>query len=114
MGESSVKTGDPHTVKGHVHREGVVDWRTIDPDTFKGSLLAEELLTYAEHLDELLARAEGSYVLIVGREVVSVFERLDQAALAAHQQFPGRPVLIKRVEAFEPIQTLGGAVLAEG
>jgi hypothetical protein len=113
---------DPSELRGYVrnagfasHREGVIDWRTVDPETFKGSVLAEELRTYAEHLDELLERAEGRYVLIVGREIIRDFDhstKLGDVALEAHHQFPGRPVLIKKVAAFEPIHTLGGVVPA--
>ena len=95
-----------------VHREGVIDWRTIDPAIIRGNgILVEELLTYREKLDELLQRGSGQFVLIVGREIISLFPSLESAALHASEKFGERDVLIKRIAEVAPIHTLGGAVL---
>jgi hypothetical protein len=95
-----------------VHRGEFIDWRTIDPATIQGEgVPVEELLTYREKLDELLQHAPGQFVLIVGREIISLFPDLDSAARYATEQFGGRPVLIKKVAAVEPIHSLGGAML---
>ncbi len=92
--------------------DGVIDWRTIDPATIRGEgIPVEELLYYREKIEDLLRDAEGRYVLIVGRQVVSLFPDLDEAARYAAQWHPDRPVLIKKVVAAESVHSLGGAVI---
>jgi hypothetical protein len=98
---------------GVSHPEVQIDWRTVDPETIRGEgIPAEELRYYAERIEELLSHAEGRYVLIVGREVISLFEDLDSAAGYAREHYGDRAVLIKKVAAVEPIHTLGGGVLS--
>jgi hypothetical protein len=95
-----------------IPREGTVDWRKLDPSTIRESgILVEELLTYRENLDDLLQRGSGQFVLIVGREIISLFPNLESAARYAAEHFRGRDLLIKKISQFEPIHTLGGAVL---
>jgi hypothetical protein len=95
-----------------VHPEGVLDWRTIESTTIRGEgIPIEELLFYREKINELLQHAEGRYVLIVGRAVVSLFDDLDAAAQYSAQHYAGKAVLIKKIAAIEPIHTLGGAIL---
>jgi hypothetical protein len=49
------------------------DWRTYDPAKGEGDqTLLEDLITYKEHLDELLKR-KGDYVVIKGRQFIGIF-----------------------------------------
>ena len=94
-------------------REGVIDWRTIDEATIReNGILVEELLTFRENIDELLQHGSGQFVLIVGREIVSLFPDLETAASYATERFQGRDVLIKKISLTSPIHTVGGAALA--
>ena len=87
------------------------DWHTYDPTKVEGDqTLLEELITYKEHLDELLER-EGDYVLIKGRQVVGIFADRQAAMEKAVDLFGTEPALIKRIVAREPVVTLGGAAL---
>ena len=90
----------------------VKDWRTIDPESIrKGGILVAEQLLYREKLDDLLRDGEGRLVLIVGSEIISFFDDLTEAAEYAIKHYGGRPVLIKKVAATEPIHSFGGAVV---
>jgi hypothetical protein len=72
--------------------------------------LLEELITYKDHLDELLQR-KGDYVLIKGRRIIGIFTDRQDAIEKAVALFGTEPALIKRIVAREPIITLGGAAL---
>ena len=88
------------------------DWRTIDPSTIQGEgIPVEELRFYRETIDEMLRLATGSYVLIVGREVISYFPDLEAAARHAEEYFRGQTFLIKKVAPIEPVHTTGGVVV---
>ena len=87
------------------------DWHSYDPTKVEGDqTLIEELITYKEHLDELLRR-EGDYVLIKGRQVVGIFADRQAAMGKSVDLFGTEPALIKRIVASEPVVTLGGAAL---
>jgi hypothetical protein len=87
------------------------DWHTYDPAKVEGDqTLLEELITYKDHLDELLER-EGDYVLIKGRQVVGIFADRQVAMEKAIDLFGTETALIKRIVANEPVITLGGAAL---
>jgi hypothetical protein len=87
------------------------DWRTYDPTKVEGDqTLLEELVTYKDHLDELLQR-KGDYVLIKGRRIIGIFTDRQDAIEKAVALFGTEPALIKRIVAREPILTLGGAAL---
>jgi hypothetical protein len=89
----------------------LLNWRTFDPSSINGDdSLAEELLTYKQHLDELLKR-KGQYVLIKGSEVIDYFSTLDAALEAAAERFGGAPALIKQVVEREPVYPAGGLAL---
>ncbi len=93
-------------------RSRSVDWRTVDLSTVDGEgLPIEELRFYQEKLGEMLSVARGRFVLIVGREIVAYFDDLDSAAQFAAEHHRSRFVLIKKVDASEPIHSLGGAEL---
>jgi hypothetical protein len=88
-----------------------INWRTFDPSKVEGDqTLLEELITYKEHLEELLQR-KGDYVLIKGRQVVGIFADRQQAIEKAVGLFGGEPVLVKQIVVREPIHYLGGGML---
>jgi hypothetical protein len=87
------------------------DWRTYDPTKVEGDqTLLEELITYKDHLDELLER-KGDYVLIKGRKIIGIFANCQDAMEKAVDLFGTEPALIKRIVAREPILSLGGIAL---
>jgi hypothetical protein len=59
--------------------------------------LDAELRTYRSHLDELIGRAKGKYVLIKGELVIDVFENQTDAITKGFKQFGNNPFLVKRV-----------------
>jgi hypothetical protein len=88
-----------------------INWRTFDPTKVEGDTsLLEELVTYKDHLEELLER-KGDYVLIKGRRVIGIFADRREAIEKAVDLFGGQPALVKQIVAKEPIHTLGGAAL---
>jgi hypothetical protein len=86
------------------------DWRTFDPAIHlrEGMLFNEETITYAAHLDELLAH-EGQYVLIKGREIVGIFPTQRAALDEAVDRFDD-PAMVKQIAALEPMVRLGHVV----
>jgi hypothetical protein len=87
------------------------DWRTFDPaiHIHKNTPMAEEMITYAAHLDELLAH-EGQYVLIKGREIVGIFPTQRAALDEAVDRFDDYPAMVMQITALEPIERLGHVV----
>ncbi len=85
------------------------DWRTLDPPTLRGQ--GEELQTHREKIAEILAEDDGRdlHVLIVGTQVIRFFSDPEQAVSYPHLAFKDRQILIKKVAAWEPIRSLGGA-----
>jgi hypothetical protein len=83
------------------------DWRKFDPAIHapEGSPFAEEEATYAEHLDELLAR-EGQYVLIKGRKILGIFSTKEEGMEESVKHYDGHPVMVKRIELLEPMISL--------
>jgi hypothetical protein len=86
-----------------------LDWRTFDPSMFakKDGAMIEEMLTYRDHLKELL-RDEGKYVVIKGREVIGVYAERDDALDEAIARFGSEPVFVKQIASKEPFITMGG------
>ena len=67
------------------------NWRSFDPSKVLGDqTLLEELVTYRDHLDELLKR-KGDYVLIKGRKVIGIFADRQEAIEKAYDLFEGQP-----------------------
>ena len=63
----------------------------FDPSKVVGDqTLVEELITYKNHLDELLQR-KGDYVLIKGRKVFGIFADRQEAIEKAYELFGGQP-----------------------
>ena len=92
------------------HRE-YFDWRRFDPAIHidETAPMAEELITYAERLDELLAH-EGQYVLIKGREVVGIFSERGAALDEAVDRFGDYPAMVKKIVALQPIEVIPNAL----
>ncbi len=87
------------------------NWRTFDPSKIVGDqTLVEELITYKNHLDELLKR-KGDYVVIKGRKVVGIFADRQEAIEKAYELFGGQPTLVKQIVLRERIHSLGGVIL---
>ena len=87
------------------------DWRTFEPSTLEGgakALLATELTTYRDRLDELLQR-EGEYVVIKGREIAGFFRNRRSAVEAAVAAYGPGPCLVKKVVEKEPVSRIGHA-----
>jgi hypothetical protein len=94
------------------HRDSF-DWRTFDPAMLPGgpdATLATELVTYRDHLDELL-RHEGQYVVIKGREIAGFFRDRKAAVAAAIAAYGPGPVLVKKIVEREPVRRVGHALL---
>ena len=72
--------------------------------------LAAELVTYRDHLDELL-KHEGQYVVIKGEEIVGYHHGRGAAAEAAVARYGAGPVLIKMIVEKEPLRRIGHAIL---
>jgi hypothetical protein len=89
----------------------VIDWRAFDPSWLpegESSPLAAELVTYRDHLDELL-RHEGQFVVIKGGSIRGFYRSRRAALDAAFKQYGRVPVLVKRVVEMEPVHRLGNA-----
>ena len=52
---------------------------------------------YARHREQLLATAEGKFVLIRGHEVSGVYNSTMDAITAGYQRFGNVPFLVKQV-----------------
>jgi hypothetical protein len=90
-----------------------LDWSTFDPSLFENrgdDTLIEELVTYRDHLRDLL-RDEGKYVVIKGPEVIGIYAERQAALHEAATRFGDQPVLVKQIVAKEPMITMGGVVL---
>jgi hypothetical protein len=87
------------------------NWRTFGPSMVVDDwTLLEELTTYRDHLDELLAR-KGDYVLIKERQVIGIFADRQEAIEKAYNLFGGQPAVVKQIVARERIHALGGVIL---
>lgn len=76
------------------------------------AMLEQELAYYAEHLAEWLAKHQGKFVLVKGRELVGVFENQNEALAEGARRFGLESFLARRVEEAEelvhvPALTLG-------
>lgn len=74
--------------------------------------LERELATFKGHFDEWLQTHPGKFVLVVGEELVGVFDTPKQAYEAGIQRFGNIPMLIRQVRpddetTFLPALTLG-------
>ncbi len=110
--KSARRADDYRVKKPRLPKPEYMDWRMFDPSTVRGTHaaeLAEQLVTYRDHLDELL-RHKGKYVIIRGREIIGIYDDEQEALLEAATRFGVEPVLVKQIVAKEPTITLGGVV----
>jgi hypothetical protein len=109
--KKSAQRADSHQAKKpRLPKQQYLDWRTFDLSTFAHNdrfKLMEELLTYRDHLKELLHH-KGKYVLIKGREVIGIYADEREAICEAATRFGGEPVLIKQIAVKELIHSMGG------
>lgn len=64
--------------------------------------LDQELATYRKHLQELLF-VEGKFVLIVGDEVIGLYETCEDAISAGHQRFGCIPLFVQKIAQVEEV-----------
>lgn len=68
------------------------------------SPLAQEWETFRRALPGLLAQGlEGKHVLIVGEEVVSVWDTFSEALADGRRRFPNRPIAAQLVSEWQPV-----------
>ena len=97
------------TARGSGTQSDVFDWRTFEPAMLDGGSkapLATELVTYRDHLDELLQH-KGQYVVIKGQEIAGYFRDRRSAVEAAIAAYGPGPFLVKKVVEKEPIRRIG-------
>ena len=70
----------------------------------ENKLLAEELETYNKHKVELLKENAGKYVLIKGKQVISVSDTQNDAIRVGIDKFGNTPFLVKKIEEIESRQ----------
>ena len=74
-------------------------------------VLETELAYYESVKDSLLQHHEGKCVLIVGRDQLGVFDQAEDAYRAGIEQRGNVPMLIKKVERTEEVETVPSMVL---
>ena len=62
-----------------------------------GRMLEKEQITYEQHRESLLERAEGKFVLIRNEEVVGVYDSKMDAIAQGYQKFGNVPFLVKQI-----------------
>jgi hypothetical protein len=107
------QAADSRPTKWRPPKPRFFDWSKFDPSMVRETgpdSLRDELITYRDHLKELL-RDEGKFVLIKGREIIGIYTERNEALREAISRFGGETVLIKRIAAKEPIISMGGVIL---
>jgi hypothetical protein len=66
-----------------------------------GNALQKEIETFQARKKELLAEAEGKFVLIKGEEVAGVFDSQGDALQGGYKRFGKDPFLVKKVLAVD-------------
>jgi hypothetical protein len=105
------RTSGVRPKKPRLPKAEYIDWRTFDPSMFADNddAMIDEMVTYRDHLDELL-RHKGKYVVIKGREIVGIYADRDKALIEAATRFGGEPAMVKQIVAKEPFIYMGGIV----
>jgi hypothetical protein len=115
------KLESPESVRANNHRPKkwrppkpqYLDWSTFGPSLFENSgddTRMEELVTYRDHLRDLL-RHEGKYVVIKGPEVIGIYAERHAALRKTVTRFGDQPVFVKQIVAKEPMISMGGVIL---
>lgn len=66
-----------------------------------GTALQKEIETFKAKKNEVLAQAEGKFVLIKGEKVIGLFESQGDALQEGYKQFGKGPFLVKQVLALD-------------
>jgi hypothetical protein len=109
MSKRAINKSRPATQVG----PGFIDWRNFDPSSLPGgeeAPLATELVTYRDHLDELL-KHKGQFVVIKGKSILGYYRDRKVALAAAFKEYGAASVLVKQVVEMEPVRRLGNVVL---
>lgn len=64
-------------------------------------VLKTELQTYEADKDELVAKGEGKFVLILQRDIAGIWETYEDALQAGYARFGLKPFLVKKIEKIE-------------
>jgi hypothetical protein len=67
------------------------------------TVLDKELATFEREKARLLREAEGKFVLIVGEDVLGVFDTQFDAIDEGWKRFPGRAILTKKITPTEEV-----------
>jgi hypothetical protein len=105
------KTANEPKLSDVASRPDLFNWRDFDPAMLPGSLdalLAVELVTYRNRLDEMLADHEGDFVVIQGDRIAGFHGSRKEALEAVFKEFGREPALIKQVVEKEPVRRISG------
>ena len=76
--------------------------KLVEPST--DSPIYEEVKTFHRELPRLLAEGhEGKWALIHGKEVIGLFETLDDGYRAGREQFLFQPFIVQPVSEWQPM-----------
>jgi len=73
--------------------------------------LDTELRYFESIKGELLQHHEGKYALVIGTDLVGVFDHSEEAYKAGIEQRGNVPMLIKRVSKDDPVETIPAMTL---
>jgi hypothetical protein len=108
--KSIKRAGNSRPKKWHPPKPPLFDWRKFDPTMVRGThagLSAKNLVTYRDHLDELLGD-KGKYVLIVEGEIIGIYATEDEVRREVMARFADQHALVKQIVAKEPMISMGG------
>jgi hypothetical protein len=74
-------------------------------------VLETEVRTYERHRDQLLGKAEGTYVLIRTDQAIGVFDSKLDAIAQGYKQFGNVPFLVKQILKVEVPQNFTSKLL---
>ena len=79
------------------------------PDGWETSPRAEELRTYQEHLEELLQRARGRFVLIKGSEIAGLYDDKEEALNEGYRRYRLQGFFVQRIQKELDTYYIGGS-----
>lgn len=74
--------------------------------------LADELATYEQLKPQLIAEAEGKYVLIKGTKLAGVYPSAGEAIAAGYQRFGNVPFLVQQILPVEATERLASGLIS--
>jgi hypothetical protein len=72
-------------------------------------VLDDEIETYERHKPELLAKAQGKYVLIKGENIIGIYDTDNEAINQGYRQLGHVPFLARRIQEEPEIVVIGGS-----